>query len=88
MNSDRKNGAMKTTPEIAKELGVGINKVLSWIESGELAAIDLRGPGSNRSRYKVTQEAIEDFLARRTTGPKVRQTRKRRNLADTVPKYV
>ena len=52
----------KTPPEIAREIRVDVHHVLSEIKVGRLVAIDVRRPGASRARYRVSPEALEDYL--------------------------
>jgi excisionase family DNA binding protein len=56
-----------TPPQAAELLAVDPSKVIGWIKSGALAAIDVSN--GRRPRYRISQEAIEDFLRRRSTKP-------------------
>jgi excisionase family DNA binding protein len=48
-----------TTDEIAKDLKVNVKTVRNWINSGELAAIDVGG------EYRIYRKDYEDFINRR-----------------------
>jgi len=48
-----------TTDEIAKDLKVNVKTVRNWINSGELAAIDVGG------EYRISRKDYEDFIKRR-----------------------
>ena len=48
-----------TTDEIAKDLKVNVKTVRNWINSGELAAIDVGG------EYRISRKDYEDFINRR-----------------------
>ena len=48
-----------TTDEIAKDLKVNVKTVRNWINSGELAAIDVGG------EYRIYRKDYEDFISRR-----------------------
>ena len=48
-----------TTDEIAKDLKVNVKTVRNWINSGELAAIDVGG------EYRIYRRDYEDFIDRR-----------------------
>lgn len=48
-----------TTDEIAKDLKVNVKTVRNWINSGELAAIDVGG------EYRIYHKDYEDFINRR-----------------------
>lgn len=68
---------MLTPPEIAKRLRVRPERVLAWIKSGELRAIDTRGPGG-RSRFKVDPVDLMTFEAGRAVTPTPKVKRRRR----------
>lgn len=54
-----------TPPQFAKRYGRAVEKVIRWIESGELVAINVATTTSGRPRYVITPEAIEEFEKRR-----------------------
>lgn len=54
--------------ELSERYGVTRETVLSWIESGELQALDTARSGSTRRRYKFTSESLAAFEQRRSTG--------------------
>lgn len=61
--------AFLTPPELGRRWGVNPAKVIGWIRSGELDAIDLSSrPGIGRPRYRISTEAIELFESRRAAG--------------------
>lgn len=67
-------------PMLAKRYGVSVDKVIRWILAGELVAMNLATTTTGRPRYKITQEAVESFEARRTIlSPPPRRTRPVRN---------
>jgi hypothetical protein len=71
-----------TPPAIAKRFGVSVKKVIAWIRSGELRAMDLANSGCDRPRYKVPLEALEAFEKSRLVVPEgdepvVRRVRRR-----------
>jgi excisionase family DNA binding protein len=59
----------RTPPEVAKELGVEPSKIIAWIRQGELRAINVATRPTGRPRYRIDEEAIEEFLHRRATKP-------------------
>ena len=59
-----------TPPEIAKQLRVDVAKIIARIRAGELVAIDVSTPGSRRPRYRISDEALQDFILRRKYGPR------------------
>jgi transposase len=74
-------------PAIAKRYGVDPHKVLSWIKRGELHAIDVAGQTGGRPRYRISQEAIAQFEARRSAEPSPKITRVRRQRDQLVEEF-
>jgi len=58
-----------TPPEIAKLYGVSTAKVITWIRTGELAALNLANRGCSRPRYSVAPTALTDFEQSRAVIP-------------------
>lgn len=54
--------------DVAQRFGVSRETVLSWIDAGELVAINTARAGSNRRFYKFTEESIVAFQKLRQTG--------------------
>jgi len=66
-----------TPPKFAKTLGVKPEKIIGFIQSGELIAIDVSAkPGVGRPRYRIPPSAIADFIARRTVTPRLKPPRR------------
>ncbi|MCA9265919.1 MAG: helix-turn-helix domain-containing protein [Planctomycetales bacterium] len=68
-----------TPPVLAKQWGVSPDKVLNFIRSGELRAIDISSSRGVRPRYLIDVADIEAFENRRTVsaeGP-AKSTRRR-----------
>lgn len=80
---------MLTPPQIAARLAVKPAKVIFWIRSGELKAVDVANRGCTRPRYRVDPDELEAFLLRRSAGPapKVTRRRKKKMPADFVEFY-
>ncbi len=73
---------MKTPPQVAEELAVDPEKIIGFIRSGELIAIDIATSGSRRPRWRIDPEDLAAFLARRrSTPPAPKPTRRRRSSA-------
>ena len=61
---------MYTVKDICARYCVGINTVLGWISRGELRAINVgRSPTKKKARWRITQEALDEFELERTTIP-------------------
>ena len=68
--------------EIAERYAVAPEKVLLWIDVGELAAVNVASPGSSRPRWRVTAEALEAFERRRAAVPPAPRPKRRQRPAD------
>lgn len=75
-----------TPPKIAKLLGVTCEKVLSWIRSGQLRAVNLSS--RNRPRWKVRPDDLERFLSTKCNQPISKPTPNRRALPKPVRQWV
>lgn len=67
----------QSPPEVAKELRISVDRVLHWIKSGKLRAVNL-SEGIERPRWKVDPDDLAAFLAGRsnhTTAKPVRESR-------------
>lgn len=74
-----------TPPEVARQWGVSIDKVLTWIRSGELRAVNLATRLSGRPRYRIDINDLRDFEQRRSVIPPSPPHRTRRKLpADII----
>lgn len=59
-----------TPPEIAARLRVKPEKILAWIRSGALKAINVAGRLGGRPRWRILPEDLTAFLdSRRATPP-------------------
>lgn len=67
-----------TPPEVADLLGIAAEKVVGCIRRGELLAFDVANPGSTRPRFRVSREALQQFLASRSTRRPEKPQRRRR----------
>lgn len=52
---------------VAARLGVSPEHVRNLIDSGRLAAVDV-GLGNRRRRYKVPEDALEEFIRKQGNG--------------------
>jgi hypothetical protein len=76
-----------TPPEIGQQLRVDPSKVLGWIAAGELVAVNTATGRSGRPRWKISAEALANFLAARSSRPHPKQAARRRNRT-AVREYV
>jgi Helix-turn-helix domain len=73
------DSAWKSPPELAREWRVDPSKILGWLKSGELKGVNLAASTSGRSRWRISPQAIEAFLANRTASPPPKPVRRRRS---------
>lgn len=73
-----KNGSLLTPGEAAEYLHVSPEQVRTLIRKGQIAASNV-GAGSKRPLYRITQQALEDFLDHRwRPGPAIYKKKFRR----------
>jgi excisionase family DNA binding protein len=59
-----------TTGQVAQQLAVAAEKVLAWIRQGELRAVNVAERVSAKPRWRISPEALDEFLLRRqSTAP-------------------
>jgi hypothetical protein len=76
-----------TPPQIAKLLGVGVDKVAAFIERGELIAVNTSL--ASKPRWKIEPESLRRFLTSRSNAPKTApKTRKRSDIPKPTREYV
>jgi hypothetical protein len=74
-----------TPPELAKELRVDAHFVLDRIRDGELAAVNVASdPHGRRPRWRISDEALQVFLARRAATPPTIPARRRRQPDEII----
>jgi hypothetical protein len=79
-----------TVPQLARIWGVSTNKVLEFVRSGELRAVNLASQRSTRPRYAIDIADIEAFEKSRQVVPSAGPptTRKlRRHKAGSVKQF-
>ena len=67
-----------TPPQYAKQIGVDPEKVLRWIENGELKAFDAATRRGGRPRWRIPPQAVVDFERNRAAQPAPKSRRRRR----------
>jgi len=74
-------------PAVGKIYGVSPERVIGWIRTGELVAIDVSSkPGVGRPRYRIDVLDLAAFDAARQVVSVVKPTRRRRK-DDTVIQF-
>ena len=74
--------------EIAERYRVSVDKVLAWIRSGELVAIDVSTNAKRgKPRWRISEADLATFEARRTATPPSPKTKRRRRRDPAVIEY-
>jgi transposase len=76
-----------TVRDVATRLRVGEDKVRSWINSGQLAALNTAAVLCGKPRWVITPEALAAFERGRSAAPPPRPARRRRQPAGMVDFY-
>ena len=74
---------MLTPPDVARRLAVKPDRVIAWIRSGELRALNV-SDGRVRPRFRIDPADLEEFLARRAVQPPPRRQRRRKRPPDVI----
>jgi|GEM_PF-5218648 len=64
---EKRPNRLLTVTDVAERLRVGVPTVRSWIHWKELDAIDVAPSGCKRKFFRITEEALAEFEARRRT---------------------
>lgn len=68
-----------TIKDICNRFSVNEHTVLAWIHSGELKAVNVGvAPGKKKPRWRITQPALDSFMALRAATPAPSPPRNRR----------
>jgi len=67
-----------TPPQVARRLQCTPEKVLRWIRTGSLRAVNL-GDGPKRPRFRIDPAELDRFLVSREVSPRPRPVRRRRD---------
>ena len=76
-----------TPPELARRWRISPDKVLNWIRSGELRAMNAATKQTGRPRYLVDPSDVEAFEARRTVQQAPKSPRRKRHTNDDVIEF-
>ena len=66
-----------TPPQLAKRYGVDPTKILHWIKTGELRAINLATDRNGRPRYRIAPADLAAFEVSRAVQPPAPRLRRR-----------
>ncbi|QDU82630.1 Helix-turn-helix domain protein [Polystyrenella longa] len=94
MNKQNDEDHFITPPQLARLWGVKPEKIIRWIRSGELKAMDFSSnPQSGRPRFRIRMSDAEEFEMNRTvsTGPlgrpPLRRTDEAYHLMMSLPRF-
>ncbi len=73
--------------QIARNFKVKVNKVLGWINSGELIAVNCATNVGGVPRWKVSAAALADFQRRRQSAQPAPPPTRRRRRTEQVKDY-
>jgi excisionase family DNA binding protein len=74
--------------DVVDELHVRVGHVLRWIRSGELPASNVALRATGRPRWRISRQALDQFLAARQPSPPApRPPRRRRPPANIIEFY-
>ena len=86
MHAERKK---LSVPQVSRQFGVANGKVLAWIKTGELAAINGATKRGGRPRYLIDLAAIEAFERGRAVTPPAAPTprSRRKTVGQNVTEF-
>jgi transposase len=73
--------------EIRERYAVGEHTVLDWIRQGVMRAIDVSRKAGGRPKWRVTQEAMDEFEQSRTPTPLPPKAKRRKRPAGVIEFY-
>lgn len=73
--------------QLAKNLGITVDKVLTWIHNGQLEAINVSSDQRGRPRYRIDANAVAQFKAIRNSSPAPKRNRRTKNRAEEVIEF-
>jgi hypothetical protein len=65
-------------PALARQWGIDVQKVLHWVKTGELKAINIARDRSGRPRYAIDLADVQIFELSRQVEPPAPKVRRRR----------
>ncbi|MEX2214006.1 MAG: helix-turn-helix domain-containing protein [Phycisphaeraceae bacterium] len=76
-----------TPPQVAEALGVNPTKIIDFIRSGELRAVNLARRESRRPRWRILRTDLETFIAGRSSQRPMPAKRVRRRDMTAPDRY-
>lgn len=78
---------MMSPPELAEQLGVGSAKILHWIQTGELVAINVATDRAGRPRWAIDPLEAARFKESRASSEAPKHARRRPTAQRTGREY-
>jgi hypothetical protein len=78
---------LRTPPQVARGWGVSPEKVLAFIRSGELRALNLATRLGGRGRYRISPDAITEFETSRAVQPAPKKSPRKRKSASSIVEF-
>jgi len=77
-----------TVKQVAERYDVDQHTVLYWCKTGQLACINVGlTPGKKKPRWRITQQALEQFELARSTTPPLPRVRRRKRQPEVIEFY-
>lgn len=57
--------------QVAERIGTSPDRIIDLIHAGHMLGIDIRSPGARRATWRISSEALEDFIRRRSSHARV-----------------
>ena len=74
--------------DVATELGIRVAHVLRWLRTGELRGSNVALRATGRPRWRISRQALDQFLlARQPSPPAPRPPRRRRRVPEGIIQF-
>ena len=73
--------------EVAEQLKTNVDRVGDLVRAGELLGTNIGAPNAQRACWRVSHEALAEFLAARTKRPEPKGKKRRRERRGYTPVY-
>jgi excisionase family DNA binding protein len=72
-----------TVNDVANRYGVSVHTVLTWLKAGELKAVNAARRTGTRPQWRISEEAIAQFEAARSSRAEPPQKKRRKRSGDS-----
>lgn len=77
-----------TIAQAAERMVVAPGKILGWIASGELAAVDISAARNQRPRWRIDPSEWDRFVTSRMSTPRIAKPTKANRPKQKVTQYI